>query len=46
MEDYRKEEDHLIKTHLEDRRLIHMLDFIDGKYFIQECSCHHGTHQL
>jgi hypothetical protein len=35
-------EDHLIETHLEDRHLIHMLDFMDGKHVIQGYSCHHG----
>jgi len=33
-------------THLEDYRLIHLLDFMDGQHLIQKCSCHHGTHQL
>jgi hypothetical protein len=39
-------EDHLTKTHLEDGRLIYLLDFMDGRYLIQKCSCHHGTHRL
>jgi hypothetical protein len=29
MEDH-QEEDHLTETHLEDHRLIHLLDFMDG----------------
>lgn len=39
-------EDHLIETHLEDRHLIHMLNFTNGQHLIQECSYHHGIHQL
>jgi hypothetical protein len=38
------EEDHMIKTQLEYRHLIHMLDFMDGRHMIQGYSCHHGTH--
>jgi hypothetical protein len=41
MEDHKKE-DHLINTHLEDRYLIHLLDFMDGKHLIQGYLCHHG----
>jgi hypothetical protein len=37
-----QEEDHLIETHLEDHRMIHLLDFMDGEHLIQGCSCHHG----
>ncbi len=39
-----QEEDHHIKTHLEDCYLIHLLDFTNGQHLIQECSCHHGIH--
>ncbi len=39
-------EDHLIETHLKDRHMTHVLDFTDGWHLIQECSCHHGIHQL
>jgi hypothetical protein len=37
------EEDHLIKTHLKNHHLIHMLDFMDGWHLIQRYSCRHGT---
>jgi len=40
------EEDHLIKTHLEDRHLIHMLDFMDGKHLIQGYLCYHGINRF
>ncbi len=40
------EEDHLIKTHLEDRHLIHMLDFMDGKHLIQGYFYYHGINQF
>ncbi len=43
MEDH-QEEDHLIETHLEDRRLIYLLDFMNGQHLIQEYSCHRGIH--
>ncbi len=46
MEDHKEDEDHLIKTHLEDCHLIHLLDFMDGQHLIQKCSCHRGTHQF
>jgi hypothetical protein len=29
-----------METHLEDRHLIHMLDFTNGQHLIQEYSCH------
>jgi len=41
-----QEEDHLIETHLEDRHLIYLLDFTNGRHLIQEYSCHRGIHQL
>ncbi len=41
MEDRRKK-GHLIKTHLKDFHLIHMLDFMDGRFLIQRYSCNHG----
>jgi len=36
-----QEEDHMIETHLEDRHLIHLLDFMNGEHLIQGYSCHH-----
>jgi hypothetical protein len=45
MEDPQKE-DHMIKTHLEDHHIIHMLDFMDNKHMIQGYSCHHGINQF
>jgi hypothetical protein len=45
MED-RQEEDRLIKIHLKDCHLIHMLDFMDGKHSILGYSCHHIINQF